>query len=158
VACVLRVSHLASLAVAVAVSTVLAFTVSAAAATPTRASWSASATGICRTGIAQIRKLPTGTAPAVRAARFRAIARIVTRENAKLAVLPRPASELPNIAFFLSKSRALVALYGQAARAEDANDKPAFSGVLTMIKEVGYYYDFSARVLGARVCTEPSLA
>jgi hypothetical protein len=52
----------------------------------------------------------------------------------------------------------LAALYGQAARAEDANDKPAFSGVLTKIKEVGYYYDFSARVLGARVCTEASSA
>ena len=149
---------LASLAAAVAVSTALAFTASAAAATPTRAGWSAAANGICRTGNAQIRKLPTGTAPAVRAARFRAIARIVSRENAKLSVLPRPASELPNITFFLAKSRALVALYGQAARAEDANDKPAFSTALTMIKQVGYYYDFSARVLGARVCAEASLA
>lgn len=152
----LRVSRLPSLAATVAVTAVLAFTGSGAAATPTRAGWSAAANGICGTGNLQIRKLPTGTAPAVRAARFRAIARIVSRENARLSVLPRPASELPNITFFLAKSRALVALYGQAARAEDANDKPAFATVRTMIKQVGYYYDFSARVLGARVCVQPS--
>jgi hypothetical protein len=144
---------LAALAAAVAT---LAFTSFAAAATPTRTSWSAAANGICTTGNAQIHKLPTGTAPAVRAATFRALARIVSRENVKLSVLPRPASELPNITFFLSKARALVALYGKAAQAEDANDKSAFSSVRTTIKEVGYYYDFSARVLGARVCVEAS--
>jgi hypothetical protein len=147
---------LATLTAAVAASTALAFIASAAAVTPTRASWSAAANGICRTGNAQIRKLPTGTAPAVGAARFRAIARIVSRENAKLSVLPRPVSELPNITFFLSKSRALVALYGRAARAEETNDKAAFSTARTMIKQVGYYYDFSARVLEARDCAEAS--
>jgi hypothetical protein len=156
VAGVLRVFRLASLVVAVAVSAALAFTASGPAATPTRASWSAAANGICATGNARIHKLPKGTSPAVRAATLRAIAGIVSGENAKLSALPRPASELPNITFFLAKARALVALYRQAARAEDAGDKASYSRTLTTIKEVGYYYDFSARVLEARVCTEPS--
>jgi hypothetical protein len=71
-------------------------------------------------------------------------------------VLPRPVSELPNISFFLSKARALVPLYDQAARAEATRDKPALTRVLTMINTVGSWYDFAARVLGARVCAEAS--
>jgi hypothetical protein len=147
---------LATLVAAVAVSTALAFSTCAAAGTPTRASWTAAANGICSAGNAQIRRLPKSTAPDVRAANFRVISRIVNRENAKLSVLPRPVSELPNISFFLSKARALVPLYDQAARAEATRDKPALTRVLTMINTVGSWYDFAARVLGARVCAEAS--
>jgi hypothetical protein len=156
VACVLDLPRLAILTAVGAVSIAPVVTASAGAATPTRASWSAAANAICRSGNAQIRILPTGMAPAVRASTFRAIAQIVTRENAKLSVLPRPASELPNITFFLSKARALVTLYVQAARAEEAKDKPAIAKALTTIEEVRYYHDFAARVLGARVCADVS--
>lgn len=156
VACVPSVSRLATLVAAVAISTALAVTTRAAAGSPTRASWTAAANGICTTGNTQIRRLPTGKAPAVLAANFRVMTRIVNRENAKLSVLPRPVSELPNINFFLSKSRALAPIYDQAARAEDKNDKSGVTNVLTMINKVRYWYDFAARVLGARVCAEAS--
>ena len=142
------------LVAAVAVAIALAVTTWAGASTPTRASWTTAANGICGAGNAQIRRLPTGTAPTVSVAKFRAIAGIVSRENTKLAMLPRPVSELPNIAFFLSKSRALVPLYGQAARAAARSDNAAVTRVLITIKGVLLWRDYTARVLEAPVCAE----
>ncbi len=132
----------------------LGVTAWAGAATPTRESWTIAANGICGAGNAQIRRLPAGTSPTVRSANYLAIARIVSRENAKLAELPRPVSELPNITFFLVKSRALIPLYGRAARAAAKNDKAAVTTALTAIKQVRTWRDYAARVLDARVCTE----
>ena len=103
-----------------------------------------------------MRRLPAGTTPAVRSANFLAIARIIGQENAKLAVLPRPVSELPNITFFLTKSRALIPLYGQAARAAAKNDKAAVTSALAAIRVVRTWRDYAARVLDARVCTASS--
>ena len=103
-----------------------------------------------------MRRLPKGTAPAVRASNFLAIARIIGQENAKLAVLPRPVSELPNITFFLSKSRALIPLFGHAARAAAKYDKTAVTSALAAIRVVRTWRDYAARVLDARICTAAS--
>jgi len=150
---VLRVARLAAVVVAT-VAVALAVTTWAWAATPTRASWTTAANGICGAGNAQIRRLAKGTAPTVRSANFLAIAHIVSRENARLTVLPRPVSELPNITFFLTKSLALVPLYGQAARAAARSDNAAVTRVLTTIKQVRSWRDYTARVLEAPVCAE----
>ena len=131
----------------------LALATWAGASTPTRASWTTAANGICGAGNAQIRRLPAGTTPDVRSANFRAIAYVISQENAKIAVLPRPVSELPNITFFLTKSRALIPLYGQAARAAAKNDKAAVTSALAAIRAVRTWRDYAARVLDARVCT-----
>jgi hypothetical protein len=131
-------------------------TTAARAGTPTRPSWASSANVICNTGNVLIRRLPKPTTAGLIVSDFRSIARTASRENSHLSAIARPPNENRRIETFLSTSRKLVALYDQAATAEQENDGAAFSAKVTDINKVGSEYNVLALALGARVCAEAS--
>ena len=126
---------------------------SAATATPTKASWASAANNICRTGNAAIRRLPRITAQTF-LADLSATLRIAAWENGKLAVVPRPASELKLITSFLATSQKQEGAVEQVDAAVMRGDKAALKPLLAEAARLGTQYNRQALALGARVCAQ----
>jgi hypothetical protein len=131
----------------------LAAAASGAAATPTKGSWATAANSICRTGNAAVRKLPKITAQTY-LADLSATIRIAAWEDGKLAVIPRPPSEVKMITSFLATSQKAEGVLEQVGSAVVRGDKASLKPLLAEGAKLGAQYNRQALALGARVCAQ----
>jgi hypothetical protein len=127
---------------------------SATAATPTKASWATAADATCRTVNAQIRRLPKITSNQVFVADLRATVRIGAAMNAKLAAIPRPASERKAIGSLLAITVAQQRLFDEMIPAVQRGDQATMSRLAAKGDKLNTQYNRLALTLGARVCAE----
>jgi hypothetical protein len=127
---------------------------SATAATPTKTSWATSANTACRTANAQIRRLPKVTSNQVFVADLRATVRIGASMNAKLAAIPRPASERKAIGSLLAITVAQQRLFAEMIPAVQQGDQATMSRLATKGDKLNTQYNRLALALGAHVCAE----
>jgi hypothetical protein len=131
----------------------LAAAASGAAATPTKESWATAANNVCRTGDAAVRKLPKLTAQTY-LADLSATLRIAEWADRKLAVIPRPPSELRMITSFLATSKKVERVQAQVGSALVRGDKAALKPLLAEAGRLDTQYNHQALALGARVCAQ----
>jgi len=132
----------------------LAAVTSATAVTPTKTSWATSANTACRTANAQIRKLPKVTSNQIFVADLRATVGIGPPMNAKLAAIPRPASERKAIASLLAITRTQQHLLAAMVPAAQRGDQATMSRLVTNGDKLNTHYNQLALALGAHVCAE----
>ncbi len=145
--------HVKFASILIGVVAALSAASSGAATTPTKGSWATAANGICRAGNAAIRKLPRITAQTY-LADLSATIRIAAWEDGKLAVIPRPPSELKMITSFLATSQKAEGVLERVGSAVVRGDKAALKPLLADGAKLGAQYNRQALALGARVCAQ----
>lgn len=116
-------------------------------------SWATAANNVCRTGDAAVRKLPKLTAQTY-LADLSATLRIAEWADRKLAVIPRPPSELRMITSFLATSKKVERVQAQVGSALVRGDKAALKPLLAEAGRLDTQYNHQALALGARVCAQ----
>ena len=128
----------------------------AAAATPTKASWARQANAICRvelTRVHALRQPGQGDIAGLVTYLDRAIA-IANPYTARIARLPRPASERPSIAQWVGIQYLAVREIRQLQAALKVRDMNKTASLLATLTRQGNRSDALARRLGAGVCAQ----